>query len=129
LDFEYGIDTAYGTTITATGTVTGWTTQTVLSTPLTGLTCATTYHYRATAKNSVGTTVGADATFVARVSKIEGDFDGDGMADILWRKAETSETNIWFMNGIAKIGDGVTSISAGSYTATTGRQIMRKAVR
>jgi hypothetical protein len=58
--------------------------------------------------------------------KIVGDYDGDGMADILWRNAVTGATQIWLMNGISKSGGGATSAYAGPYTATTGWQIMRK---
>jgi hypothetical protein len=111
VSFDYGTDTAYGTTITAAGTVTGYSRQTV-SGALSGLTCGTTYHYRATATNSLGTSVGADATFVACISKTYGDFDGDGLSDILWRNATTGKTQIWFMNGTTKTGGGATSVSA-----------------
>jgi hypothetical protein len=55
-----------------------------------------------------------------------GDFNGDGMADILWRNAGTGKTNVWFMNGITQAGGGLTNVSAGPYTATTGWHIMRK---
>jgi beta-mannanase len=97
VSFEYGTTTAYGTTITIAG-VTGYTTQTISSGALTGLTCGTTYHYRVTATNAGGTNVGADATFVACVSKTFGDLDGDGVADILWRNTSTGANSIWLMN-------------------------------
>jgi hypothetical protein len=51
------------------------------------------------------------------------DFNGDGKSDILWRKAETGETAVWFMNGAVKSGGGRTSSSAGAYTSTTGWQV------
>jgi hypothetical protein len=122
VDFEYGTDTMYGNLATG-GTVTGWTTQTVSSAALTGLTCGTTYYYRVTATNAIGTTVGLDATFVACKSKTYGDFNGDGKSDILWRNAATGATQIWFMNGTTKSGGGVTNVSAGTYTATAGWQV------
>jgi hypothetical protein len=51
------------------------------------------------------------------------DFNGDGKSDILWRKAETGETAVWFMNSSVKSGGGRTSSSAGAYSSTTGWQI------
>jgi hypothetical protein len=117
--FEYGIDTTYGTTISG-GTVTGWTTQTVSSGPLTGLACGTVYHYRITVTNNLGTSVGLDGTFVACVSKTYGDFNGDGKSDILFRNATTGATLIWFMNGATKTGGGATSVSATTGWAVAG---------
>ena len=35
-----------------------------------------------------------------------GDFDGDGMADILWRNASTGENYLYLMNGSAITGEG-----------------------
>ncbi len=32
------------------------------------------------------------------------DFNGDGMADILWRDKTSGQTSIWFMNGVTVIG-------------------------
>ena len=60
--FQYGPTTTYGksTPSKSAGSKAG--TQTVSAT-LTGLTPATTYHYRLVAKSDAGTTYGADATF------------------------------------------------------------------
>ncbi len=61
--FEYGLTTAYGSSIAASpGTVTG-STATAVSAAISGLTASTLYHYRVVAVNSAGTTYGADATF------------------------------------------------------------------
>jgi len=61
--FEYGLTTAYGSSIAGVPpTVTG-TTVTPVSANLTGLLPGATYHYRAKGVNSVGTTNGADMTF------------------------------------------------------------------
>jgi hypothetical protein len=52
-----------------------------------------------------------------------GDFNGDGKADILWRRAGTGKTAIWFMNGASKTGGGYTNVQPGAYTSTTGWQV------
>jgi len=62
--FEYGLTTAYGTTVPGVpGTVTG-NTITPVSADLTGLSLNTTYHYRVNGVNSVGTSNGGDMTFL-----------------------------------------------------------------
>jgi phosphodiesterase/alkaline phosphatase D-like protein len=60
--FEYGTTTAYGsqTTFAAAGSST---TSTKVAATISGLAAGTPYHYRLVATNSVGATVGADATF------------------------------------------------------------------
>ncbi|MEI6683957.1 MAG: T9SS type A sorting domain-containing protein [Bacteroidota bacterium] len=61
--FNYGLTVAYGNTVAATpGTVTGNSATPVLAN-LTGLLPATTYHFRVSATNAVGTTNGGDLTF------------------------------------------------------------------
>jgi phosphodiesterase/alkaline phosphatase D-like protein len=61
--FEYGLTTAYGSTISGVpGTVTG-NTATAVTANLTGLTPSTLYHFRVKGVNSGGTTVGADMNF------------------------------------------------------------------
>jgi trimeric autotransporter adhesin len=60
---EYGLTTAYGSTVAATpGTVTG-TTANAVSASISGLNPYTTYHYRVVATNAGGTTNGNDMTF------------------------------------------------------------------
>ena len=61
--FEYGLTTAYGTTVTADQSPVTGTTDTPVSKALSGLTPNTTYYYRAVGQNSVGTTNGANITF------------------------------------------------------------------
>jgi PKD repeat protein len=61
--FDYGLTTAYGSSVagvppTVTGNV-----QTLISGSLTGLNPLTTYHYRGKASNSMGTSYGYDSTF------------------------------------------------------------------
>jgi hypothetical protein len=59
--FEYGTTTGYGSTV-ASPTVAGSTIQ-AISAPISGLACATTYHFRALGTNAGGTASGADVTF------------------------------------------------------------------
>ena len=65
--FEYGLDTGYGTTATATQSPVTGGTNTAVSKAITGLTPNTTYHYRVVAVNSVGITNGSDQTFTTSV--------------------------------------------------------------
>jgi plastocyanin len=60
--FNFGTTTAYGQK-TAETSVGGGTSASTVSTPLSGLAAETTYHFQLVAKNSSGTTAGADRTF------------------------------------------------------------------
>jgi phosphodiesterase/alkaline phosphatase D-like protein len=62
--FEYGLTTAYGTTVPADQSPVTGTTATAVSRAVTGLTIDTTYHYRVVGQNAQGTTYGADMTFI-----------------------------------------------------------------
>jgi phosphodiesterase/alkaline phosphatase D-like protein len=66
--FEYGLDTGYGSTVTAVQSPVTGSSNKAVSAPLTGLTSNTTYHYRVKAQNSSGTTYGADMTFFTNPS-------------------------------------------------------------
>jgi hypothetical protein len=62
--FEYGLTTGYGDTLTAaTSPLATNAVNAPVSAVLTGLTCATTYHFRAVGANTIGTTNGLDRTF------------------------------------------------------------------
>jgi uncharacterized repeat protein (TIGR01451 family) len=62
--FEYGLTTAYGTTVTATQSpVAANAASVAVSAAITGLAAGTTYHYRVKGTNSTGTANGVDATF------------------------------------------------------------------
>jgi hypothetical protein len=64
--FEYGVTAAYGNSTPAAGAGAGYDFRSV-STALSSLAAATTYHYRLVAQNATGTTASADATFRTRV--------------------------------------------------------------
>ncbi|NIM12420.1 MAG: hypothetical protein GTO45_09925 [Candidatus Aminicenantes bacterium] len=61
--FQYGVDTSYGTMVTADQSPVTGSTDTAVSKAITGLTNGITYHYRVVAVNAGGTTYGADMTF------------------------------------------------------------------
>ena len=61
--FEYGLTTAYGSTVSASPSPVTGSTVTAVSAPLTGLSQNTLYHYRVGGTNSGGTSNGLDMTF------------------------------------------------------------------
>ena len=61
--FEYGLDTSYGTIVTADQSPVTGSTATPVSKAITGLTAGTTYHYRVTGINAGGTANGSDQSF------------------------------------------------------------------
>ena len=60
--FEYGLTTSYGSTVALAGTFTG-SNSVAASTNLTGLVAGTVYHFRLTATNVNGLTLGSDQNF------------------------------------------------------------------
>ena len=62
--FDYGITVSYGSSLTAIESPLTGTADQAVSAGLTGLTPGTTYHFRAKATNSVGTTFGSDQSFI-----------------------------------------------------------------
>jgi len=66
--FEYGLTTAYGSTVTADQSPVTGNSDTAVSKTLTGLTANTTYHYRVVGANSSVTTNGSDMTFITSTS-------------------------------------------------------------
>ena len=64
--FEYGLTTAYGTSVAATQSPVTGSSSTNVSVNLTGLNPGATYHFRVKAVNSIGTTYGDDMTFTTR---------------------------------------------------------------
>lgn len=79
--FQYGLDTNYGSSVTATQSPVTGSSNTAVSANLTGLSPGTTYHYRVVATNSGGTTNGADQTFTTTAAyTISGQITKDGAA-------------------------------------------------
>ena len=84
--FEYGTDTNYGSEATAAESPLTGNTDQAVSAALTGLVPATTYHFRVKAVNSLGTTLGSDATFttsgwqVQLGTSVGTDADNDNLA-------------------------------------------------
>jgi CSLREA domain-containing protein len=82
--FEYGLTVSYGNTTPAQNLGAGNASVVIGGGIVTGLSCNTSYHFRAVATNTTGTTNGADATFTTSTSPcavIASDFDGDGKDD------------------------------------------------
>ena len=64
--FEYGISTEYGDTIIIEGGLVTGSTNTFVTSIISGLTENTTYHYRVKATNQYGTTYGSDLMFTTK---------------------------------------------------------------
>jgi hypothetical protein len=80
VSFEYGLSTAYGSTIAATpASVTG-TTATAISATLGGLLAGTTYHYRVVATSAASLVYGADLTFTTSTFTVLADLTTSGGA-------------------------------------------------
>jgi alpha-tubulin suppressor-like RCC1 family protein len=65
VSFEYGLTASYGSTVTASQSPLTGNADTTVSASITGLVAGTTYNYRVKAVNALGTTFGANVTFVA----------------------------------------------------------------
>lgn len=64
VSFEYGLTTAYGTSVTATQSpLVAGAVNAAVSAGLIGLNCNATFHYRVKATNNAGTSYGLDSTF------------------------------------------------------------------
>lgn len=74
VSFDYGLTNAWGTNVAATtgGLVTVFDNDKAVSVTVTGLTCATTYHFRVSATSNIGTTNGGDLTFNTSVCPVNG---------------------------------------------------------
>jgi hypothetical protein len=72
--FQYGLTTAYGSTVTADQSPVTGDIDTPVSKGITGLSANTTYHYRVVADSSAGTTNGGDQPFKTLAAPTPGNF-------------------------------------------------------
>lgn len=63
VSFEYGLDTSYGISATASQSPVTGSSDTAVSAVISGLTCNTPYHFRVKAESSSGTVIGNDQSF------------------------------------------------------------------
>jgi phosphodiesterase/alkaline phosphatase D-like protein len=100
--FQYGLTTAYGTTVTADQSPVTGSSDTAVSRSVTGLSADTVYHYRAVGQNAQGTTYGGDRTFVTTV----------GAAPIVTTNAATSVLyNGATLNGTVTANNSSTTVT------------------
>jgi beta-lactamase superfamily II metal-dependent hydrolase len=96
--FEYGIG-SYTASTPGVDIGSGSTPVGIGAVALAGLTCNTTYHFRAVATSASGTSAGADAVFATancRVTRTN-DFDGDGRSD---RGVFRRPNGMWIISGL-----------------------------
>ena len=70
ITFEYGLTTAYGTSVAISGSLSGNTAQSVTSPKLSGLVPGMTYHYRLSASTSQGISQTSDASITTLSSQV-----------------------------------------------------------
>jgi hypothetical protein len=103
--FEYGLDAAYGNTLSADQNPVTGSNDTPVSASLSGLLQNTTYHFRVVAFNSQGTSYGQDMTFTTSFGKLSRSFksapDQDG-----WTLESTEDSKLGgaSYNGKALLG-------------------------
>jgi hypothetical protein len=103
--FEYGLDTNYGTTVTADQSPVSGTSITAVSKNITGLTPDTTYHYQVVGQNAGGTDPGGDMTFttptIPTVTTTEATGVGADIATLNGTvNAKNSSTTVTFEYGL-----------------------------
>jgi len=104
--FEYGLDTAYGSTVSAGQSPVTGSSDTPVSASLSGLLQNSTYHFRAVATNSQGTTYGEDMTFTTTFGKLSKSFKSIASKDG-WtlEGSESSGKGQVSFNGTTMVGD------------------------
>ena len=106
--FNYGTTTAYGSTGTSTGSFGVGS----FSANETGLTCNTTYHYRAFATNTAGTAYGSDLTFTTLPCPV-------GLPTVVTTAATTIAMTSATLNGSITATGGVNATTRGFNYGTT----------
>ncbi len=128
--FQYGTTNTYGSQSAPTQIAAG-TTSVPVSIPVTGLTAATTYHYRLVATNATGTALGSDRTLTtAKIPlslaitaapdpvafggavTIEGTLSGTGSSGAV---VQLQETQFPYTTGFADIGNPELTLSNGTF--------------
>jgi len=111
--FEYGISTAYGSTITASQSPVVGNSITNVDATISGLTVKTTYHYRLKAVNSLGTTYGNDLTFTTNYVIGENSnggivfyIDGTGLHGLVSAASDQNTDAKWGCESSTVIGTG-----------------------
>ena len=119
--FEYGTDANYGTNMTADQSPVSGNTAASVSKTLTGLTAATTYHYRVKADNSEDTVYGGDQTFTTRPYGVSSVQDGNWNDSATWRgTAPASDQNAIIANSVTVNADAeIQSLTLNSGTTLT----------
>ena len=146
--FEYGLNTGYGTTVTATQSPVAGTTATAVSCAISGLTAGVTYHYRVVGVNAGGRTNGLDKSFTTPLLTGNGTsadpYQIATLTDLKWVSEHSdiwngsfiqtadiiaSETSGWNSGkGFSPIGDVTTKFTGsynGQYHTITGLTINR----
>ena len=113
--FEYGTTTAYGSKTATTAAGPG-TANVSVSKGLSGLTPATTYHYRLVAKNASGTVNGADGLFTTAAPPVAVTSGASGVGPTAATLGGTVNPNGQATDWYVEYG---TSTSYGTKTATT----------
>jgi len=115
VSFDYGTNTGYGSSATATQSSVTGNTDTDVEATITGLTLGTTYHFRVKAVNALGTIYGSDMTFIAAYGigeNINGGFvfyiDGTDLHGLVCAPTDQSTGAIWGCIGTLITGaDGI----------------------
>jgi len=122
--FEYGTSTSYGSK-TATTTTGSGSSNIAVNASLTGLSAATTYHYRLVAKNGSGTSNGADGVFTTASPPVVVTTAATGVGPTTATLGGTVNPNgqatSWFLEygTSTSYGSKTATANAGSGTAST----------
>jgi len=115
--FEYGSTTSYGSTVSVALSPSDGTASQSVSAPLSGLTPGTTYHYRVTATNSIGTESGANQIFTTLPA----------VAVSSLNRVNSSPSNASTVNWTLTFASAVTGVTSSNFTlsgaAATGSSV------